>query len=54
MPGYTETFDAAKVLNYLKQIDIKDISLKQIMLKTTMLLAWLSGQRVQTLKVLSV
>ena len=54
MPRYTETFDAAKVLNYLRQIDIKDISLKQITLKTTMLLALLSGQRVQTLKALSV
>ena len=49
VPRYTETFDAAQVLNYLRQIDIEEISLRQITLKTTMLIALLSGQRVQTL-----
>ena len=51
---YTETFDAAQVLNYLRQIDIEEISLRQITLKTTMLIALLSGQRVQTLRALRI
>ena len=54
VPRYTETFDAAQVLNYLRQIDIEEISLRQITLKTTILIALLSGQRVQTLRALRI
>ena len=40
------------VLNYLRQIELDNISLKQLTLKTVILLALLSGQRIQTIPVL--
>ena len=47
-------FNAAEVLNSLRQIDIQEISLKQVTVKTTMLIALISGQRVQSLQALMV
>ena len=40
------------MLNHLRQIDLDNNSLKQLTLKTVILLALLSGQRIQTLHVL--
>ena len=40
------------VLNYLRQIELDKISLKQLTLKTVILLALMSGQRIQTIPVL--
>ena len=40
------------VLNYLRQIELDNISLKQLTLKTVILLALMSGQRIQTIPVL--
>ncbi|XP_061170177.1 uncharacterized protein LOC133179433 [Saccostrea echinata] len=54
LPKYTQVWDVSLVLQYLKSISIEDITLKQLTLKTVMLLAVLSGQRVQTLAMLSI
>ncbi|XP_069109039.1 uncharacterized protein, partial [Argopecten irradians] len=54
LPRYTHTWDVKTVLDYLESINIGNISLKDLTLKLTMLLALVSGQRVQTLHTLSV
>lgn len=52
-PRYSEIWDVSVVFNWMKTIDFDNMCLKLITLKTTMLLALLSGQRIQTLKTLS-
>lgn len=54
LPRYQETWNVETVLNYLRSLALEEISLKQLTLKTVMLLALLSGQRVQTLSLLSI
>ena len=54
LPRYHSVWDVSQVLEYLRKIDLDGISLKSLTLKTCMLLALLSGQRVQTLKALSI
>lgn len=53
-PRYSEIWDVSVVFNWMKTINFDDMCLKLLTLKTVMLLALLSGQRVQTLKALSV
>ena len=53
-PRYVETWDPQIVLDYLRSYpDVKDMTLKQLTLKLTMLMALVSAQRTQTLKMLS-
>ena len=52
-PRYSEIWDVSVVFNWMKTIDFDNMCLKLLTLKTTMLLALLSGQRIQTLKTLS-
>ena len=54
LPKYSTTWDINIVLRYLEQLSLKPITLKQLSLKTVMLLALLSGQRLQTLKSIKV
>ena len=54
LPRYKSVWDVSQVLEWLKEINIDNATLKQLTLKTTMLLALLSGQRVQTLQALSI
>jgi hypothetical protein len=53
LPKYTNVWDVSIVIQHLKSISLEEITLKQLTLKTVMLLALLSGQRVQTLSALS-
>ena len=54
LPRYVVTFDANRVLNYLKRLPgWEEITLKCLTFKFTTLLALLSGHRCQTLNVLS-
>ena len=49
LPKYTEIWDVAKVLEYLKTLSpAKELSLKMLTKKVTMLLCLLTGQRCQT------
>ena len=51
IPRYEEIWDVRIVLNYLRQLSpAKDLPLKSLTLKVCMLVALVSGQRVQTLK----
>lgn len=54
LPRYGKTWDAGIVLRHLCSIELEGITLRQLTYKTTMLLALLSGQRLQTLHCLSV
>ena len=54
LPRYTSVWDVSIVLNKLKTINPTEASLKTLTHKTVMLLALLSGQRVQTLQLLSI
>lgn len=54
LPRYKTVWDVSEVLDCLQKIDIDSITMKMLTLKTVMLLALLSGQRVQTLRALSV
>jgi hypothetical protein len=54
LPRYKSVWDVSQVLDWLKGLDIDTIALKLLTIKTTMLLALLSGQRVQTLQALSI
>ena len=50
LPKYTEIWDVAIVLNYLKTLDPpQGLTLKNLTLKTSTLLCLLSGQRCQTI-----
>lgn len=54
-PRYVETWNPQIVLSHLKDYpDIKEMSLKQLTLKLTMILALVTAQRTQTLKLLSI
>ena len=54
-PRYVETWNPQIVLNHLKGYpDIKEMSLKQLTWKLTMILALVTAQRTQTLKLLSI
>ena len=54
-PRYVETWDPQIVLNHLKGYpDIKEMTLKQLTLKMTMIMALITAQRTQTLKLLSI
>ena len=54
-PRYAETWDSQTVLNHLKGYpDIKEMTLKQLTLKMTMIMALVTAQRTQTLKLLSI
>ena len=54
LPKYTETWDVDTVLNLLNAWDnIQDLCLKQLTFRTVMLLALVSGQRGQSLHILS-
>ena len=54
-PRYVETWNPQIVLSHLKGYpDIKEMSLKQLTLKLTMILALVTAQRTQTLKLLSI
>ena len=54
-PRYAETWDPQIVLNHLKGYpDIKEMTLKQLTLKMTMIMALVTAQRTQTLKLLSI
>ena len=50
LPRYTCTFDVKIVLDYLEQLQLKDLQLKILSNKLCLLLLLLSGQRVQTLQ----
>ena len=50
LPRHTSVWDVSLVLNWLKSIDLNGISLKLLSWKMVMLLALLSGQRIQTLR----
>ncbi len=52
LPKYTVTWDVKIVLNYLEKIPTLAANLQDITMKFTMLLALLSGQRLQTLHAL--
>lgn len=54
LPRYKSVWDVSEVFKWLQKNDIDDINLKLLTLKTVMLLALLSGQRVQTLQALSI
>lgn len=54
LPRYKSVWDVSEVLDWLQKIDIDSITMKMLTLKTVMLFALLSGQRVQTLRALSV
>ena len=55
IPRYEEIWDVRIVLNYLRQLSpAKDLPLKSLTLKVCMLVALVSGQRVQTLKKLRI
>ena len=54
-PRYVETWNPQIVLSHLKGYpDTKEMSLKQLTLKLTMILALVTAQRTQTLKLLSI
>ena len=54
-PRYAEIWDSQIVLNNLKGYpDIKDMTLKQLTLKMTMIMALVTAQRTQTIKLLSI
>ena len=54
-PRHVQTWDPQPVLNHLKGYpDIKEMTLKQLTLKMTMLMALVTAQRTQTLKLLSI
>ena len=54
-PRYVETWNPQIALSHLKDYhDIKEMSLKQLTLKLTMILALVTAQRTQTLKLLSI
>ena len=53
LPKYTTVWDVSLVLTQLSKSDPTEVSLKDLTLRTTVLLAILSGQRVQTLSYLS-
>ena len=55
LPRYQFTWDVSKVLKYLKTLEpVNSISLKLLTYKVAMLIALLSGQRVQTLHLIDV
>lgn len=54
LPQYSEVWDVSLVLKWMKNIDLNGICLKKLSWKTVMLLALLSGQRIQTLKSFSI
>ena len=54
LPRYTLTWDVKEVLNFIRNIDSISCNLKLLTLKLTMLIALLSGQRVQTLQAIKV
>ena len=53
-PVMEKAWDAGIVLRHLRFIELEDNTLRQLTCKTTMLLALLSDQRIQTLHCLSV
>lgn len=54
-PRYVETWNPQIVLSHLKAYpDIKELSLKQLTLKLTMIMALVTAQRTQPLKLLSI
>lgn len=54
-PRHVQTWDPQPVLNHLKGYpDIKEMTLKQLTLKMTMLMALVTAQRTQTLRLLSI
>ena len=53
-PKYKTTWDVNLVLAYLKQISLDSVTLKQLSQKCVMLLALLTGQRIQTLQKIKV
>ena len=55
LPRYTATWDAGLVLDWFEKLwPSNQLSFKSLTLKTVMLLAMVTGQRVQTLHVLSI
>lgn len=54
LPRYKSVWDVSEVFKWFQKNDIDDINLKLLTLKTVLLLALLSGQRVQTLQALSI
>ena len=55
LPRYTTTWDVSEVLSYLQTLDPSaELSLKVLSQKLVMLLALLSGQRTQTLKLVHI
>ncbi len=55
LPKYLVTWDVSRVLKYLKTLEpIATISLKLLTMKLTMLIALLSGQRIQTIHLIDI
>lgn len=54
LPRYSSTWDTSIVLNYLDNKPLSGVTLKDLTLKCLMLLALLTGHRLQTLKAISI